>query len=328
MSFDVSHRQPGILRAHYALLPIVALSILLLLPYDCSAQSPGQKLSETELSLYAKAHPYVDESLDKLEKQIPELKKIKPAKDQQELPVILEKTADTVDAFFHSVVDLIADEQITQARLSRRGVVVSSDQVRVNYLILRQGNPGSYRIVEYRMDSAGKPMDQVGAQPGYVVTFGFALDCDYFASPFQSESRFRYLGEQKLGEHDTYVVAFAQKPEQASLFVTLSGSNGKSASMLMQGVAWIDKSNYQIIRVRSDLLAPHPEIDLDRQTTEVTFAKVELQDAATPLWLPERVKVSVGFRSAHDPFGISYENEHSYTDYRRYRVSVKMLTPK
>ena len=327
MRLDVSRYKGEVVRDKPSLLLIPALSLLFFLPAYSRAQNSGPELSDAEQSLYAKSHPYMDEPLHKLVKRIPELKNIQAAQDQQELPAILGKTADTVDSFFHHIVDLIADEQIIQARLNRRGAVLVSDQVRVNYLILRRGPPESSSILEYRMDSAGHPMDQVGTQAGYVVTFGFALDCDYFASSFQSQSKFRYLGEQKLGDRDTYVVAFAQRPEQATLFVTLSGSNGKSASMLMQGVAWIDKNNFQIIRLRSDLLAPHPEIDLESQTTVVTFNKVALQDVATPLWLPENVRVSVTFKASHDPYGIHYENEHHYTNYRRYRVSVKMVAP-
>ena len=326
MRLDVSRDKGEVVRYKRSLPLTLAVSFFFLLAAYSRAQNSGPPLTEAERSLYAKAHPYLDEPLHKLVKRIPELKNIQARKDQQALPVILEKTAASVDAFFHHIVDLIADEQITQARLNRRGAVLVSEQVDVNYLILRRGPPES-RILEYRMDSAGHPMDQFGYQAGYVVTFGFALDCDYFASASQSESKFRYLGEQKLGERDTYVVAFAQKPEQATLFVTLSGSNGKSASLLMQGVAWIDKANFQIIRLRSDLIAPHPEIDLDRQTTVVTFNKVEFEGVATPLWLPEKVEVSVTFKSSHDPYGIHYENEHRYTNYRRYRVSVKMVTP-
>ena len=326
VSFDVSCSKGGLASHKRRLLLIVSMGLPFFLPANSRAQNSGPQLTETEQRLYAKSHPYLDEPLHQLVKRIPELKKLLPSKDQQELPMILEKTADSVDAFFHHIVDLIADEQITQARLNRKGAVLVSEQVHVNYLILRRGPPES-RILEYRMDSAGHPMDQFGYQAGYVVTFGFALDCDYFASASQSESKFRYLGDQKLGDRDTYVVAFAQKPEQATLFVTLSGSNGKSASLLMQGVAWIDKSNFQIIRLRSDLLARHPEIDLERQTTVVTFNKVELQDVPAPLWLPEKVEVSVTFKSSHDPYGIHYENEHHYTNYRRYRVSVKMVTP-
>jgi hypothetical protein len=126
-------------------------------------------------------------------------------------------------------------------------------------------------------------------------------------------------------------VAFAQKPGLADLFVTMIGTRGTKIHMLAQGVAWLDKYNFQIIRMRTDLLAPRPEISLDRQTTEVAFNQVQLPDVAAPLWLPSEVKVNIKFKS-HDPerklsYEQSFQNEHRYSDYRRYRVSGKMLTP-
>lgn len=63
--------------------------------------------------------------------------------------------------------------------------------------------------------------------------------------------------------------------------------------MLMQGVAWVDKANFQIIRMLMDLLALRPEIGLEQLTTVVTLSKVQLLDVATPLWLPTEVKVDL-----------------------------------
>jgi hypothetical protein len=83
--------------------------------------------------------------------------------------------------------------------------------------------------------------------------------------------------------------------------------------------------------MRTDLLSPHPEIGLDRQTTEVALNRVRLMDAANPLWLPSDVKVYLRFKAFDSDldqlYGISYRNDHHYTDYRRYRVSVKMMVP-
>jgi hypothetical protein len=98
--------------------------------------------------------------------------------------------------------------------------------------------------------------------------------------------------------------------------------------MLMQGVAWVDKQSFQALRMRTDLLAPQPEIGLDEQTTEVDFSEVQLQDVATPLSLPRDVRVYVKFgKSLSRPFEEAFRNVHHYTNYRRYRVSTKIVTP-
>jgi hypothetical protein len=298
------------------------------------AVSPAEEpTEENDQSYYAKAHPYLDEPLTELTKRIPELKQLQPASDQSQLPSILAKTGANADDFFRHVTDLIADEKITQHRLNGKGRVTASEEVRDNYLILRHPRAEGHQndIVEYRMDASGNRLDNVGLYRGYLVTFGFALICNYFSSSFQEESTFRYLGDEKIGSHDTYVVAFAQEPGKTTLVVTMAGARGTTTRMLMQGVAWIDKGNFQILQMRTDLLAPRPELDLDRQTTEVTFDKVQLADLAAPLWLPSKVKVSLEFTkfdSEHhrsDEFG--FRNEHRYSDYRHYNVSVKMLVP-
>lgn len=295
---------------------------------------PPEELSAVyEKHFYADAHPYFEDSSNELTKLIPELKKLHPASDQSPLPLILRRTGANADDFFRYVIDLIADEKIQQHRLNGRGSVIASEEVRDNYLILRHParDQNHEDIVEYRMDTNGNRLEKVGLYRGFLVTFGFALIGNYFSTPFQAESDFRYLGDEKIGSHDTYVVAFAQKPGESTLFVTMAGVNGSKVKMLMQGVAWIDKQSFQIVQMRTDLLAPHPEIHIDRQTTEVTFDKVQLVDLANPLWLPSKVKVFLGFKEVDPTHHISYDfgfrNEHRYSDYRHYNVSVKMLTP-
>ena len=91
--------------------------------------------------------------------------------------------------------------------------------------------------------------------------------------------------------------------------------------MLTQGILWVDKNGFQILRVLSDLLAPNAETGLDQETTEVTFDQVRLQDVPNPLWLPIDVNVYMEIKKE------KYRNVHHYTNYRRYQVSVKIGAP-
>ena len=299
-----------------------------------ATSSPVEPASEKAERYYANVHPYLKDPPNELGKRIPELKKIRPAADLEELPGILKRIGGNVDDFFRNIVDLIAQEKITQERLNSAGAVMAIERVLDNYLILRHDNgpEKDADIVEYRMDAKGDRMDHPGLDKGYVVSLGFALSCNYFATAFQPESNFRYLGDQKIGARDTYVVAFTQKPSRATLLVTLTGRSGTRVSMLMQGIAWVDKSNFQIIQLRTDLLAPRPEIGLERATTVATLSEVQLLDVAAPLWLPKEVKVYLEFVEPDSNrgrfFNVRYKNEHHYADYRRYRVSVKINPPR
>lgn len=320
------------------LLTVVFLGAVITGSGGLTAKNPtvvllAQQADKRDQNYYANAHPYLEEEpLKKLVKRIPELKGLRPTADQQALPMILDKSGERVDEFFHNVVDLLAHEEIAQERLNGIGAIWASELVRDSYLILRHGDERGASIDEYRMDEKGNRMDHVGLEKGFFVTAGFALSCNYFSTAFQRESRFRYLGDQRIGPRDTYVVAFAQKPGEATLFVTMAEPGGKRIHMLMQGIVWVDMSNFQIIRMRVDLLAPRPEIGLDQQTTLVTFSKVQLLDLATPLWLPKEVKVYLKFKELDSNqgqlFELVYRNEHHYANYRRYRVTVKLNPPR
>ena len=276
------------------------------------------------------AHPYLEEPLKQLVKRIPDLKGIRPSADQQALSMILRNTGERVDEFFDNLVDLIAHEEITQQRLNSIGAAIRTEQVRDSYLILRHGTKGGADINEYRMDDHGNRQDDVGLARGFVVTSGYALSCVHFSTAFQPDSKFRYLGDQKIGGRDTYVVVFAQQPGKSGIAVTMKGSRGTAVRMLTQGLVWVDKKNFHIRRMRMDLLARQPEIGLDEQTTRVNFSEVHLPDVSTPLWLPRDVSVSVKFRGADDANLLSrqFENLHHYTNYRQYRVSTKIVAPK
>ena len=311
---------------------MIALATSALAANPASGNTPPPD-GESDQAYYANARPYLEEPLKQLLKRVPELKHLQPTQTQTELPIILQKTSERVDDFFRHITDVTAHEEISLTRrrqeLPSSHPELSGEHVRDSYLILRHAGGGRSDIIEYRTDAKGDNFDQVVVQQGFLVTSGFALSCNYFSTGFQSESTYRYLGDETIGPHDFYVVAFAQQPGKATLSVRMRGRNGAPVHMLVQGVAWIDKTNFQIVRMRTDLLAPRKDVGLNQQTTEVTFNKVQLADVATPLWLPSSVKVYVEFTTHNGDvdefFELSYRNEHRYKDYQRYRVSAKVL---
>ncbi|MGC2124436.1 MAG: hypothetical protein WA652_16420 [Xanthobacteraceae bacterium] len=316
-------------------------SFLLLLPLLCAAAVAAQQdkpltepgsaaihLNASDQPYDANAHPYVDLPFAQLVERIPELKTLQPAPDEQDLPEILQKLGRSVDDFVREIGDLIAHEDVTQERLDAKGKIKAKERVQDSYLILHH-SADLQASTEYRMDKKGNRLGPIGLKEGYVVTAGYALDCIRFSTAAQPQSRFRYLGEEKIGSRDTYVLAFAQKPGEATLFTTVKETGGADVSMLTQGILWVDKNSSQIIRMRSDLLEPAASvtnwminngISLNQMTTEVTFSEVQLKDVPNPLWLPSDVDVYMEIEKH------KFHNLHHYTNYRRYRVSVKIGT--
>lgn len=268
-------------------------------------------------SYYANAHPYFEEPLAQLVARIPSLATLQPSSDQSQLALILQKVGSRMDDFGRDIGDLIAREEVIHEQLNEKGKVKSKDRVFDSYLILQHGHVWGANA-EYRMDEKGNKWGFTPLHSTYLVTSGFALSGISFSSANQFQSRFRYLGEQKVDGRQAYVVGYAQQPGKATFTTVVSRPGDSVVEMLTQGILWIDEDNFQIIQMRTDLLAPRVEINLNRETTEIKFGETHLPDTPDPLWLPTIVNVYLEINNDR------FRNEHHYTDYRRYRVSVKI----
>jgi hypothetical protein len=124
----------------------------------------------------------------------------------------------------------------------------------------------------------------------------------------QVESRFRYLGQQQIDGHSTFAIGFAQLPGSiASL----------ARPVLLQGVAWVDQSDFRIVRLRTDLLAPLPDRQFLKQTAKIVFGPVDLTEPSLQLWLPRRVDFEM---EAHGQF---FHEDYKYFDYRLYKAPME-----
>jgi hypothetical protein len=295
------------------------------------SRSGPPEIPQRQQSRYDDVDLYIDGAPDQLMKRVPQLKSLVPSENQHELREILEKTGERVDDFFRHIKELAAHEDISLTRLKQDFASstpqTGSMQVSDSYLIISRPAGGHYDIREYRTDAKGENFDKTVVDKGFMLTSGFALMCNYFSPAFQPESRFRQLGEDQVDGRDTYVVGFAQQAD-ATLSVRMLSRTGAPINVLVQGIAWIDKSTYQIVRLRTDLLAPRWDAGLSQQTTVVTLNETRLRDIEVPLWLPGTVEVFVEFttHSGNDKFfDLKYTNEHKYSDYQRYRAESKVI---
>jgi VWFA-related protein len=277
----------------------------------------GARASNESLRHAANAGTYIDASVPELVERVPELKTLQPAPDQQELPLILQKMGQSEDRFARDVGNLIAREYVTEEKLTRKGGVAAKKHFQDNYLILHRGNEWG-ADAEYRMDDKGHRLGPIGLESGYLLTSGYALSSIGFSTAVQSQSEFRYIGEEEMDSREAYVLGFVQKPGKSTFSTSMSLNKSAAMDVLTQGVLWVDKNSFQIIRMRTDLLAQRNGIRLDQLTTVVTFFAVHLQDIAEPLWLPSDVDVYLTIDDR------KFRTVQHYANYRRYRVAVKI----
>ena len=275
-------------------------------------------------------------AIAELQLTIPELNGLKPAPDQEKLAALLDKVgAKTLD-IARKTPNLISRETVIQ---SQQGV--GETRRDYDYLILTPIEGNTVVLNEYRVDlksgdkfqtdeavknesstradleRASHELDvsQAGRPPAFQ---GFANSWVHFLSNNRSQATFRYLGEQKMDGHRTLVLAFAQKP-QSVLSPATFRYQGKTAHMFLQGVAWVDASDFRIWRLRTDLLSPLPEVSLHRMTADIHFVPTRIEEVPSLLQLPREVAATT------DLGGSTLREIHKYSEYRLFRTHSRIV---
>jgi predicted esterase len=257
-------------------------------------------------AVWANAKPYLDEALPQLTADIPELQGLAPAPDQQFLPDLLKKTSDKSLELLKKMPNVISHESV-DTKIEPRG---RTWHQQFEYLVLRHETNGEVMLDEYRTDKAN-----TGSVP---LAQGVANSWVLFHPGNLTESRFRYLGHQRMDGHSTFVLAFAQIPDKVK-FPGQVNFAGTTIPVLFQGIAWIDESDFRIVRLRKDLLAPRPDIFLRTLTSEVLFSEIRLPETEQPLWLPQEATTTWDYK------GQVVQQLHRYSGFHLYRSKSKIV---
>ena len=280
---------------------------------------------------------YLDYPLRKLSEVVPALSGMKPDSSQDQLPGILSKVGEATVSSLARVPNLISLEDVfsfviprdgpdtsvlgiedTPALLDLEAQLRDSPSVEFNYLLLFDHlAEGGTVIRESRTDFKNR---QVSSPVNGVAPhgFGFAYQWLLLSPANQSELRFRYLGTQRIDDHQTFVLGFVQIPNQVKVPGKYKWA-GKEVPFFFQGIAWIDQSTFDVVRLRTDLLSPIPSVNLQHMTTELRFRSVRIHGFGTVLWLPSEVLI----RTAQSDS--IFEEIHQYSGYRFFHAESKLL---
>jgi len=263
-----------------------------------------------DLSVWAGAKPYLDHPIRQLIYEFHDLHGLDPALDQQMLAEILTKTSDETLEILKKMPNVVSQENVI-TEIEPRGPTLRQQ---FEYLVLRHEANGEVTLEEYRTGNEKKgsaPLSQ-GTVNAWVL----------FHPANLAESKFRYLGRQHMDGHATLVLAFSQLPDKVK-FPGQVNFSGKSFPVMYQGIAWIDESDFRIVRLRTDLLAPRPDIFLKVLTSDVRFSEVHISvaDAPVSLWLPQQANITWDFKRE------VVHQSHAYSGFQLYRSKTRILTP-
>jgi hypothetical protein len=266
---------------------------------------------------------------------------------QDQADSILGHAGTTLAELRHRIPNLIAKEEVIQ---EIQGGIDSADKQSYSALsplmappsmgpsMGLQGSPSTsnrtrvygYRIApradstfgdafdEFRTDSHNHRIADATDDPHTPHTMGFATSWLIFLPKNQKESRFRYLGQQRIGSHQTDVLAFAQIPGVTHLDTVVGPASGRCVTYV-QGVVWIDQSTYRIVRLQIDLLSPVPGIQLNKLRSILNYGEAKIRKRNLPLWLPADVETSwqIG--------GVTGNEAHRYSNYKLFGATTTIL---
>lgn len=268
------------------------------------------------------ATTYLNFPIQRLKAVVPALGGIKYDESQEQLPIILDRVARHIADVLPRLPDLISREDVyhfqSRADADAPGGLAAAQPWgrKYNYLLQCQRNPdGSTSIAESRIDGAGKPVQEGGGFTS-VRGYGFSYQWLFFTAANQPEFHFRYLGQQEKSGRKTYVVAFAQEPKKVSAPAFFQVDT-KRVPFYYQGVLWVDQSSFDIVALRTDLLAPLAL--LKQLTTELTFHSVPIRGFDAVFWLPSEVDIS------SDQGRGPSEESHRYSDYHLFHAQARIV---
>jgi hypothetical protein len=279
-------------------------------------REPSQSSSEK--------NSYVQLPIGRLKDEVPSLRGIKYDPSQEQLQPILAGVARTIADVLPRLPDLVSREQVMRFQGSwdssaPGGLAAAQPSAReFKYLLqCRRGVNGATTIAESRVDSKGRAVD---GEETYTALrgYGFAYQWLFFSTANQHEFHFRYLGEQQREGRKTYVIAFTQDPRKV-IDPAYFQAGGRSSPFYFQGVLWVDQSSFDIVRLRTDLLSPLPELNLRKLSTELTFRSVPIQGFGAVFWLPSEVEIS-----SDQGAGLAEETHH-YSDYHLFHAEARIV---
>lgn len=281
-------------------------------------QESPVRLSRKELEIYSHGKTLIDWTPREI-KHSSSLHHLYPAVNQDKLPMILERVGKTGGAMLADFRNIVCDEQVYSEWTvgkhlpAYRGVGPSEASRSFRYIIIptHSGDPRIFK--EYRTSPGGRPIDFMNLSGFQMITSNFAGSWAYLNSPNQRESRFRFFGQERFRKKECYVVGFAQIPSIAQTVSTVE-VDYHSYALLVQGLAWIEKKSFHIMRIETWLLAPRPDIGLESQVTTVDYFPVQPAGVQELLWLPKKVTVLVHFN------GTFIRNTHEYSRFKLFRV--------
>lgn len=213
------------------------------------------------------------------------------------------RTRDLIEGFQR----FSANERIEQIDIDKNGKKRNSTAQEMNYVVQIERNSYGYpSIQEYRSGSTSP--QQTSVMDSGTAAFALILH------PAHIENfDFRCEGLTELQGSAAWQLHFEESADPNKAFTAIYV--GRSLYLpKFKGRAWITTNGYDVLRIETDLVAPIPNINLQREHQVINYAPVEFPKRHVRLWLPESSSLYIAYR------GRRYERVHRFSQFQIFSV--------
>jgi hypothetical protein len=238
----------------------------------------------------------------------PDLRVTEPCRIEELLPQVTFHVAE----FVENVNRFTAKEDLEHERLNRSGRLEERAHSKSDYVVsIERMGSGVFAVDEYRGHTEGMRSFQGTIEANLSASLVLI-----FLPAHLEEFAMSCAGPEDWNGHRTWRVQFQQRRDQAATMSDLQVGN-HYYSLLLKGSAWIDRDNYQIVHLETDLLEAVPELRLEMLHQSVDLGPVTFAKRQTTFWLPQVAVITADFR------GKRMVERHTYSKFQLFFIDME-----
>ena len=227
---------------------------------------------------------------------------------------VIEKSGEQAKQLVDNITRFAAVENLLHEQLDKTGNPITKETRKFDYVAsISEDHPGFLATDEYRSEHYG-----VSDLPDGIVTKGFVT----LALIFHPDMRDNFeMSCEGLGEwhgQATWLMHFKQRDDRPNRFADYVVGSDRYP-MKLKGRAWIRASDFQIVRVESDLASRVPQLSVQHQIAE--YGPIHFQQKNVELWLPQNVDIFMELNRHR------YYRRHSFEHYMLFSINSEDKSP-
>jgi hypothetical protein len=226
-------------------------------------------------------------------------------------PKVLNGVGEQMKEFVSNLEKFTATEEVKHEPLGSGKNQRPEEKRQFAYVVtISRNRAGTFLLEEYRDGTI-----DATRFPSRVATNGLPALGLIFHPVLAGDFQFKCEGLGRTEGKPAWQVHFAQradKPVRIRSYVI----GERSYRVYLEGRAWIDPGNYQVVRLESELQKPIPEIGLTKEHIVIHYAPVEFRMQKTEIWLPQKAELYVEKKEKR------YYRRHTFTNFMVFNVET------